>query len=100
MQNISDDWFGKTNAQADLIKSQINILGVTPVGETVINTCDREMVRVPNKIAVIYEFPYRKNGERFWCKQVYMADGDNGLNDRFYARLTSKVLELRKELED
>lgn len=103
MQNIADELVGKTaelrHAQANLIKSQVNILGVTAVGETKITVGDRESVSLPEKLAVIYEFPYRKNGERFWCKQVYMVKGEDGIGDKFYLSLASKVLELRKELE-
>lgn len=69
-------------SQAKLIKSHINILSVTEVG---------------GALAVIYEFPYRLNGERYWSKQV--AFFRNFVKGETYSALAEHVLELRKELE-
>jgi hypothetical protein len=56
---------------------------------------------------VLFEFPYRVNGERFWCKQAMEfeyteADIDAGWDTSraICEDLLKHVRELRKELED
>lgn len=68
-------------SQVKLIKAQINILSVS---------------EMDGYVAVIYEFPYRVKGERYWSKQVAFFEI---FGDQAYEKLASRVLELRKELE-
>ena len=70
-------------SQVKLIKAQVNIL---------------EVAYLDGYISVIYEFPYRVNGDRYWSKQVaFFEEFGSGES---YKKLAGLVLALRKELED
>lgn len=75
--------------QVKLINAEINILGL-----------ERYHNGKYSKLAILYEFPYRKNGERRWCKQIYfdvepMISSDDDICGDIYSR----VQILRKFLE-
>lgn len=75
--------------QIKLINAEINILGL-----------ERYDNGEYSKLAILYEFPYRKNGERRWCKQIHFGidpvlSSDSGIFGDIYNR----VQILRKFLE-
>lgn len=97
------------SVQARLAKSQVNILNMVPSGTLRYDGKSKpaDSQTVTNTWMVLFEFPYRVNGERFWCKQVmefkYTEDDiDAGWNVQraVCEELLAFVRELRKELED
>lgn len=69
-----------------LIRAEINLLGVNPIGH--------------DEVAVSYEFPYRsKYGERRWTKQILIEEFNDVGTERSYGNIYNKVQILRKELE-
>lgn len=74
--------------QIKLINAEINILGMECYDNGY------------SKLAILYEFPYRKNGERRWCKQIYFGvDPVLSSDDDIYADIYTRVQILRKFLE-
>lgn len=97
------------SVQARLAKSQINILNMVPSDTLRYDGKSKpaDSRTVTNSWMVLFEFPYRVNGERFWCKQVMgftysEADIDAGWSAQqaVCEELLEYVRELRKELED
>lgn len=94
------------SSQVRLIKSQINILDVTPLrceqyGDGSTDGQWKFLGYYANTVAVYYEFPYRVKGERYWSKQVFIAtiDSEHSMDD-VYSQICDKVALLRAELED
>ena len=94
------------NSQVRLIKSQINILNVTPLrceqyGDGSTDGQWKFQGYYANVIAVYYEFPYRVKGERYWSKQVFIAtiSPENSMDD-VYSQICDKVALLRSEVEE
>ena len=94
------------SSQARLIKSQINILDITPLifeqyGDGSVSGDWQYKGYEAAYIVVHYEFPYRVKGERYWSKQVYWCHltSDDLLGD-IYDKIREKVIKLRAELED
>lgn len=98
------------SSQAKLIKSQINILNVTPLsweeyGDGSVSFQHDGTYKYKGHsaqyIAIYYEFPYRVDGERYWSKQVYWCHltSDDLLGD-IYDKIRDRVTRLRAELED
>ena len=69
-----------------LIRAEINLLGVNPIGH--------------DEVAIQYEFPYRvKYGERRWTKQILIEEFSDVGTERSYGNIYNKVQELRGQLE-
>lgn len=85
--------------QAKLIRSQINILSITPVQYEQYSGGYADEEYKATKMMVSYEFPYRVKGERYWSKQVYTTS-KGYINGEVYRDICNKVTELRKLIED
>lgn len=96
------------SVQARLAKSQVNILNIVPSQTVRYDQCvSADSTTVTNSWMVLFEFPYRVNGERFWCKQVMeFKYTEADVNTRWDVSraicedLLKHVRELRKEVED
>lgn len=85
--------------QARLIRSQINILNITPVKYNEEPGSYSDKCYNVAKYVVHYEFPYRVKGERYWSKQLYTTK-KGYIDAEVYRDICDKVANLRAILED